>query len=968
MIQNTNNILSPKHNDLNFVYNTNIQNTIDKLEMQQILNLQNNNNKPEYLLQFDELKFDNVKNPISFNDTKGLNKNLQREMEFRNAYSNFQNTDMHYDVINNDSFNHNNMTPNTSRRDISNIRNKTRNHRRLELFTGSFSNYTEKKEKYPLFKPIADLSWINGIPSITNAIENRFLPSNKNNYGNLPFDNNLRIKPGLENENQRGTYAVYRVNPQNIDTLRSQINQKVSYLNKPLETIKIGEVRAPDPALTTYKLQDFREQTIADLLPSKSTITKSFVKGKFTDIKTQRNEKENYLPGPKLNISYGDAPNKEKSYYQKSKKENFLNDINHGITSVLNKPMLCNTSAYKVYENQRFSTNYEDSGNINSINSNYSIDYKNKPNITLKDQMLFNDNLVNFASQNKNNYIFSNNMVLPITNRQSTQNKDILGPNRDVKANNVISGYSSKPSHRLSTSHNLVLNSASDYRNVPVYNEDQAKNTIRPEISHNLVLNTISDIRHVPIYNNDQAKITQRPEISHNLILNTNSNNKHVPIYNNDQAKITQRPEISHNLILNTNSNNKHVPIYNNDQAKITQRPEISHNLILNTDSKIRHVPIYNNDQAKITQKPEISHNLPSQIKPPEHSSYLELKEKLRPTLKETQLITTPEINIKGETYITYSSLQDDLKPTIKNTTIINNRINNINTNTQNYIIDKKLKAKTTLRETNSVEQIGNLSNNNLNYIKDNTFKARNTIKETTENKMNIANVSSSFNDLTYIRSLDHKAKPTLKEVTENTISIGHVNNKSDAIYVKSKELICKPTIKESLLHMTPEGRINQNQMANYVVDKNDKLKSTKKETTLLEDYLGNAVGEINDNISHMASDNMTIDDKKEQTTKNRTPNGKADLHGPYINKETVVLHDPILFSYLSHPHQNLDFSAILPDNDYYQENNQKSEEFIENVQKNESIASYHINSNFINTLNDNHLVNDIYHQKNIIF
>jgi len=233
---------------------------------------------------------------------------------------------------------------------------------------------------------------------------------------------------------------------------------------------------------------------------------------------------------------------------------------------------------------------------------------------------------------------------------------------------------------------------------------------------------------------------------------------------------------------------------------------------------------------------------------------------------------------------------------------------------------------------------------------------------------MNIANVSSSFNDLTYIRSLDHKAKPTLKEVTENTISIGHVNNKSDAIYVKSKELICKPTIKESLLHMTPEGRINQNQMANYVVDKNDKLKSTKKETTLLEDYLGNAVGEINDNISHMATDNMTIDDKKEQTTKNRTPNGKADLHGPYINKETVVLHDPILFSYLSHPHQNLDFSAILPDNDYYQENNQKSEEFIENVQKNESIASYHINSNFINTLNDNHLVNDIYHQKNIIF
>jgi hypothetical protein len=49
--------------------------------------------------------------------------------------------------------------------------------------------------------------------------------------GNVSFDSNVRVQPGIDKINQEGTYNVYRVNPQTVDTLRSKINQKVSYNN-----------------------------------------------------------------------------------------------------------------------------------------------------------------------------------------------------------------------------------------------------------------------------------------------------------------------------------------------------------------------------------------------------------------------------------------------------------------------------------------------------------------------------------------------------------------------------------------------------------------------------------------------------------------------------------------------------------------------------------------------------------------
>ena len=172
-------------------YNSNLENKVNTIQLKQILN---NSNKSEYLNQFDELTFDNIGEPTAENDIyktiSGINFSLERNINFRNGFSDFQKSDMHYDVVNNNDFIFNNMTPNTSRRDFS---IDDRSSRRLETFTGNFKEYTSKTEKTPLFKPDDNISNIYGMPSITNMIENRYLPSNKNNFGDLPFENKVRI-------------------------------------------------------------------------------------------------------------------------------------------------------------------------------------------------------------------------------------------------------------------------------------------------------------------------------------------------------------------------------------------------------------------------------------------------------------------------------------------------------------------------------------------------------------------------------------------------------------------------------------------------------------------------------------------------------------------------------------------------------------------------------------------------------
>ena len=118
---------------------------------------------------------------------------MKRDIELKNGYSTIGDTSYNvmnmdnikdnfiepYDV-NLDNTNSKNIVPYTSRRDFM-VNNGTKK-RALELYTGTPMNYHPKKEARTMFEPLADITWVNGMPSITDNIEKRYLPSNKNRY------------------------------------------------------------------------------------------------------------------------------------------------------------------------------------------------------------------------------------------------------------------------------------------------------------------------------------------------------------------------------------------------------------------------------------------------------------------------------------------------------------------------------------------------------------------------------------------------------------------------------------------------------------------------------------------------------------------------------------------------------------------------------------------------------------------
>ena len=925
---------SNNQTDLNSIYNSNIENKINQITK----NNMSNNLSSEYLKQFDELSFDTITEPTSINDShntiSGINSSLQRNLDFQNGYSQFQQTNMHYDVVGADQFVHNNMIPNTSRRDFD--AKSEKGQRKLETFTGISDTYVSKKEKVPLFEPMSDLSWTTGMPTITSMVQNRYIVSNKNNNGNLPFQTNVRVIPGLEDKNQNGTYQVYRVNPRNIDELRSDINQKITYNNKPLETIKKGEIRAPDFNLTKYKIPGYREQTVEDLVPSRAVTDGNKQSGLYTNVTTQRNEIQTYIPGHSSNSNMGNGPAVAKTNFNQSKRESYLNDATHCIMEVTNKPVMTNINSFTNYDNQRISTNLAHEGHVTgSQGGNYTFDYKNIPLTTLRELMIQGDtNIGIVGSQNKNNYVFSNNMVLPQTIRESTAHNIISNATSQDKQAPIYNNDLAKQTVRENTSHHIITNVISQDKQGILLNNDLAKQTIRENTTHNIITNATSQDKQAPIYNNNLAKQTIRENTAHNIITNIISQDKQGILLNNDLAKQTTRETTSHNIITNAISQDKQGILINNDLAKQTIRENTSHNIITNAISQDKQGILLNNDLAKQTTRETTSHNIITNAMSRDKKNMIYNNDLAKPTIKQTTLINCRDSGNIGSSNIDASYARD---------------INDI--------------AKMTIRQqTENTNHIGTINSSNIDasYTRDINDTTRTTIRQQTENTNYIGTIGSTNIDASYTRDINNTTKPTIRQQTENNNHIGTINSSNiESTYTRDVYEVARPTIKQTTLITTPAGRINNSNMGNYSRDEKDEARATTKQTTILQNHVGSLHSEIEKTVSHHATDNMTIDERREILTYNRMTNGKKDLNGPYIDKDNVRLNEPILFSYVPHPHKPLDHTTMPTTTNEIISFYSMSKPVIET-------SSYYVNPYFINTLKNNPLVNDIYHQKNV--
>ena len=854
-------------------YGSNISGKIKNVENTQASNLKNSilEKKPEFFKQFDELTFDNMGDPVAVSDSHititGINHSLQRGLDLTNSYSNIYES-LDYDIISKENFVHNNMTPNTSKRDYT--PNSEHSSRKLEAFTGISDFWVQKQEKKHLFEPMKDLTYINGMPVMTDYLDDRYLASNKNNMGNLPFQNNVKVIPGLGGEIRQGLGTVYRIDPRTVNELRGEHNQKISYKNKPLETIKKGEHRAPDYNLTKFKLPDFREIGFDDLVTGRSQTEGSRKSGKYTDVNTQRGDNDINYGVHAYAPSMGEAPSKNKTKFEPSKRQEIYNDPTHAVFAVNVKPVMQNKDSYINRETQRASMQATATGAAYDINGgSYALDPNFIPLTTLRQLMIDgNTNIGVTGPQQKANYIFSNDMVLPTTIRETTTHNTILG----AKGENNIGSTQFIDDAKITTKQTTL-----SYRGGFANPTDRSGASQFTDFAKSTIKETTLNYKGGFANPTDRSGASQFTDSAKPTIKETTLNYKGGFANPTDRTGVSQFTDSAKSTIKETTLNYKGGfanPIEKTGANQFT-------------------------DSAKSTIKETTLNYKGGFANPIEKTGANQFTDSAKATIKQTTLHTTPGTNVVGIVPNGYTKDYDDIaKTTIKQTTENNNYTSNV---------------------TSTEAQMG--------YTRDKKNSAKITIKQTTLYRTPGMNVTGVEAQIGYSRDEKDIAKTTIKETTENNNYQGHINGSDN--------------------------------YSGYIKDDNDIAKTTIRQTTHLQNYIGGLHGE-EEQTSHMATDNMCIDEKREITTYNRTSGGGTNLAGPQINKNKVKMNSKkTSVFYVTAPNKPLD-QSIMPSR------TQPYPDTFENKKAQINYGNYRINNVFINTLKDNPLVNDIYHQKNV--
>ena len=822
-------------NDIN--YNSNIESQMNTIEAKQT--------EPEFFKQFDRLKFDNVGNPTAINQTyitnKGVNKNLQRELDFMEGFSEVENKNMTYNVSPQETFLHNNMIPSTARRDtFTNLESATR---KYESLSGNDSNWKHKKEIETFFTPVKGNGLVTGVPAVVGDLSGRYITSFRNNNGALPFETNVRVLPGMGNQ-LSAPYPVVRVNPRSIDETRSESNQKKTYMNKPLETIKKGEMRGPDPSLSKFKLPTYKVVDFNDLIANKADVTGPRSKEEFVHMETLRGTNDDNRTGAPYNNS-GQLMGTDTFTPAPVRKENYLNDFTHAINAVNTRPVFNNSESYTLYESERATTSDIGiaSGPVNVNEGGY---YKDKNDIakkTMKQNNIINNNKLGMYSQESGNYVFSNDAILPITNR-NTMNYD------------------------------QVSNMKSNYQMPTVMNSDNAKQTIKETTLHQSRGYTSNQDYHGQnIYNDDLAKQTTR------------------------ETTTFQTPSMNLSSLYQTGI------LDPNDEAKSTIRETTSiQTPSMNLSSLYQSGTVDPTDDAKQTVRQTTTYQTPSMnLTSRYQTGMVDPTDEAKQTVRQTTTYQTPSMNLTSRYQTGMVDPTDEAKQTVRQTTTYQTPSMNLSSLYQTGILDPTDEAKQTVRETTLFATPGQ----NISSVYESTYStiddARPTIRQSTLFSTPGQNISS-LNEQSYATIND--TRPTIRQTTLTSTPVQNIVSQIPANYTEIDEL--RPTIKQTVMYDSNQGPISFTNKGNHIDIKN--LDTTLKETTLLENYIGNANNDIKAPRTEQAERNMTIDCRREITSiSNRTSNGGADQIRGDINRDTVTFNDRRkVFGYVSNPGASL--------------------------------------------------------------
>jgi len=724
-------------NTLDSTYNSNMVNKMNNLERVQASNLVSSikNRKPEYFSQFDELTFDSASTPVGINEAHqsnaGINLHLQKMLNFNNGYSTVQD-DLDYNVVTKEEFTHKNMAPNTAKRDY-NI-DDSRASRKLEAFTGVNEHFVPKQEKYPLFEPMKNLTYVNGMPVFTDYLDDRYLATSKNNNGNLPFTNNVVVRPGIGNQNREGLGTVYRVNPRSTDALRGDYNPKISYANKPLEVLKKGDFRGPDFNLTKYKLPDFREQTVDDLVAGRSDKWGSYKAGVFTNVSAQRGEAETLYGGHANNPNMGDGPAVSKTNFEPSNRQELYNDPTHNVYGVDIKPIFTNIESFTNRENQRATANYSDVFGARGEVNTSSLLYTDNARRTIRQTTNYDDVLGARGEFNSGNTQFTDNARRTI--RETTNNDEVLGARGEFNSGNTQFTDNARRTIRETTNNDEVLGARGEFNSGNTQFTDAAKRTIRETTNNDEVLGARGEFNSGNTQFTDAAKRTIRETTNNDEILGARGEFNSGNTQYTDKAKRTIRETTNNDEVLGARGEFNSGNIQFTDNAKRTIRETTNNDEILGARGEFNSGNTQFTDNAKRT---------------------------IRETMNNIDVL-----GARGEFNSGNTQYTDNAKITIRESTLYSTPGMNAASNVVTGNIQFSDIAKRTIKESTSVQTPGAnaVSDVQSGYTRDDSDEARRTIRQTTEHTDYHGHAAGTDNYVGYARDAKDKAKTTVRQTT----------------------------------------------------------------------------------------------------------------------------------------------------------------------------------------------------------
>ena len=176
-------------------------------------------------------------NPNTATD-KYFNQNVyeEKERDGKAIGNNIQNVySLTGDYMDTKMFTHNNMVPFNGKKPKGQIYNNNNSETILDNYVGNGSQVIKKIEQAPLFKPQDNVQWTYGMPSMSDFIQSRQNPVNRNNMVK-PFES-IRVGPGLDKgytaDGSHGFNAGMESRdkwlPKTVDELRIATNPKQEY-------------------------------------------------------------------------------------------------------------------------------------------------------------------------------------------------------------------------------------------------------------------------------------------------------------------------------------------------------------------------------------------------------------------------------------------------------------------------------------------------------------------------------------------------------------------------------------------------------------------------------------------------------------------------------------------------------------------------------------------------------------------